>query len=80
MLRPFVNTLTPDEKYSLSNRENLPQPIQMQLSKKLKNFSRLFTAFLKSKFNFEHFEKKYEPRSLRISEITYYERRTYVNV
>ena len=29
----LVNTLTVDNKYSLSNSENLPQPIQMQLSK-----------------------------------------------
>ena len=34
----FVNTLNPDEKYSLLNRENLTQPIQMQLSTKEKNF------------------------------------------
>ena len=29
----FVNTLAIDEKYSLFNRDNLTQPIQMQLSK-----------------------------------------------
>ena len=29
-----VNTLTADDKYSLLKRENLTQPIQMQLSKK----------------------------------------------
>ena len=28
-----VNTLTTDDKYFLFNRENLTQPIQMQLSK-----------------------------------------------
>ena len=27
-LRPFVNTLTPDGKYSLDNKEMLTQPIQ----------------------------------------------------
>ena len=30
----------------------------MQLSKKLKIFSQLFAAFMKSTFNFEHFERK----------------------
>ena len=33
-LRLFVNTLTVDDKYSVRNIENLPQPIQMELSKK----------------------------------------------
>ena len=35
----FVNTLTTDGKYSLFNRDNLKQPIQMQLSNKQKRFS-----------------------------------------
>ena len=30
----FVNTLTVDENYPLYNTENLPQPNQMQLTKK----------------------------------------------
>ena len=30
----FLNTLPADDKYSFRNSENLPQPIQMQLSKK----------------------------------------------
>ena len=38
MLRLFVNTLSADEKYFLCNTENLPEPIQMELSKKLKIF------------------------------------------
>ena len=33
ILRPFVNTFTPDDKYSVGNRYNLPQPIQMELYK-----------------------------------------------
>ena len=32
-LRPFVKLLTPDNNYSLDNREILKQPIQTQLSK-----------------------------------------------
>ena len=33
-----VNTFTADDKYSLLKRDNLTQPIQMQLSKKQKIF------------------------------------------
>ena len=39
ILALFVNMLTGDQKYSLRNRENLQQFIQMQLSKKQKVFS-----------------------------------------
>ena len=51
----LVKTLATDEKYPILNRENLRIPIQMQLSQKQKNFSQFFTAFLKSKSNFEYF-------------------------
>ena len=34
---------------------------QMQLSKKQKTFSQFFTAFSKSRSDFEHFEKEYDP-------------------
>ena len=60
IFRSFVNTLTLDDKYSVDKTENLTQPIQMQLSKKLEVFSEVFTAFLKNTFNFEHFEKNYD--------------------
>ena len=53
----FINILTADDKYSLLNKDNLAQPIQMQLSKK-KSFYKLFSSFLKCRSNFEHFEKK----------------------
>ena len=56
-LRTFVNTLTPDDKYSLGDKEISPQPIQLKLSEKLNAFCQAFTAFLKSTFNFEHFEE-----------------------
>ena len=56
--RLFPNTLSADGKYSLLNRDNLTQPIQMQLSRKQKTFSEFFSAFLKSSLNFEHFPKK----------------------
>ena len=56
--RLFINTLSADGKYSLLNRDNLTQPIQMQLSRKQKTFSVFFSAFLKSNLNFEHIQKK----------------------
>ena len=55
------------DKYSLLNSEILQQPIQIQISKKEKAFSDFFTQFLKSTSNFEHFETKRWPSSLRIS-------------
>ena len=56
--RLFVNTLTVDDKHYLLNRDNLTQPIQIQLSQKQKTFSEFFFAFLKSMLNFEHLPKK----------------------
>ena len=58
ILRPFVNTLTEDDKYCLLYKDNLTQPIQIHLSQKQKTFSDFFSAFLKSTLNFEHFQKK----------------------
>ena len=59
--RLFPNTLSADGKYSLFNRDNLTQPIQMQLSRKQKSFSDFFSAFLKSNLNFEHLQQKKWP-------------------
>ena len=58
MLRLFVNTLTVDDKHYLLNRDNLTQPIQMQVSQKQKAFSGFFFAILKSILNFKHLSKK----------------------
>ena len=44
-LRLFVNTLTVDEKHYLLNRDNLTQPIQIQLSQKQKTFSEFYLDF-----------------------------------
>ena len=70
ILSLFVNTLTADDKYSLLNRDNLTQSIQTLLSQKQKTFSRIFSSFLKSTLNSEHFQKKDDPHSRCISEIT----------
>ena len=63
------------DKCSLPNRDNLMQPIQMQLSQKPKTFSRLFRAFSKSSLNFEHFQKKEDAHSLFICGSTACEKR-----
>ena len=61
-------------KRSLPNRDNLMQPIHMQLSQKLKNLSSFFLAISKSRVIFEHFEKKDDAHSLFICEATAWER------
>ena len=66
----LVNTLAADEKYPVLKRENLTIAIQMQLSQKQKRFSQFFPAFMKSRLNFDHSEKKDDPKSFCISEIT----------
>ena len=58
ILRLFVNTLTPYDKYYLLNRGILTEHIQMHLSEKQKAFSELFYAFFKSTLNLQHFQKK----------------------
>ena len=48
-------------------------PIQMQLSQKQKTFRESFAPFLKFRLNLECFEKKDDPHSFFISEISYSE-------
>ena len=68
------------DKCSLPNRGNLMQPIHMQLSHKLKPFSRFFSAFSKSRLNFEYFQKNNDALSLFISEATASQKRGYIYV
>ena len=79
-LRPFVNALTADDKYSGSNMQNLREIFQTPLSHKEKTFSGYFIGFLKCAWNLEHFQKKDEYPSLILSEIIDAERRGYLNV
>ena len=71
----FLNTMSAADKYSLPHRHNLMQPIHMQLSQKLKTFSRFFNVFSKSRLSFEYFQKKDDAHSLFISEATACEKR-----
>ena len=47
-----------DDNRYLPNRDNLMQPIQMQLSKKQKTFSEIFFTFLNCLLNLKHLPKK----------------------
>ena len=58
ILRPFVNTLTDNDKYCLLYRDNLTQPIQILLSQKQETFSQFLSEFLKSTLHFVDFQKK----------------------
>ena len=58
----------PFDKCSHPNRDNLMQPIHMQLSQILKTFSWFFNVFSESRLSFEYFQKKDDAHSLLISE------------
>ena len=74
ILRLFVNTVTDDDKYSLLHRGNLTQPIQILLSQKQKTLAQFFSGFPKSTLNFKYFQKKYDPHSRCISQLSVYEK------
>ena len=75
----LVSTFTGNCEYSCSKRENLPLPIQMQLSQKPDNCCRIFIAFLESRLNSEHFEKKRDFHSSTISEVIDSEKRAFLS-
>ena len=56
--RPFLNTLTAIDKYSLISKNKWMQNIQMSLSQKQNIFSEFFSSVLESALNFKHFQKK----------------------
>ena len=80
ILSLFVNTLTADDKHYLLNRDNLAQPIQMEVSQKQKSFAQFFFAFLKSIFNFKHLPKKDDAHSWWISGNADSEKHDQINV
>ena len=75
ILRLFVNTFNADGKYSVLNRDNLTEPIQMQLWKKQKTFSALFSSFFKPRLNFQDCPKKDDPHSWCFGEKMHYKKR-----
>ena len=78
--RLFVNTLTPDDKYSRRNVLIFWQELQAPLSQKGKTIFPFFIAYLKCAWNWEHSEKKDEYPSLIINEIIESERDVYLSV
>ena len=80
IFRLFVNTLTPDYKYSRRNILIFWQQLQTPLSQKEKILCGFFIAFLKCAWNFEHSEKKEKYSSLIITEIIASEGDVYLSV
>ena len=56
--RPFLNTLTANDKYSLNSKDKWVQTIQMLLSQKQNIFPQFFSSFFEFELNFEHSQKK----------------------
>ena len=80
IFRLFVNTLTPDDKYSRRYMQTFWQQVQTPLSQQEKTFCGVFLAFPKCPWNLEHSEKKEEYPSLIITEIIASERHVYLSV
>ena len=66
----LVGTLTTHDMYSLLNRDNLMQQIQMLISKKEKRFLIFFFSIFEICIKFWTFQKKDDHQSLYISKIT----------
>ena len=80
IFRPFLKTLTPDEKYSRRNMQTFWQQVQTRLSEKGETFFGFFIEFLKCAWNLEHSEQKEEYHSLIITEIIASEWDVYLRV
>ena len=80
IFRLFVNTLTPDVKYSRRNMQIFWRQLQTPLSQKGKTFFGFFIAFLKCAWNLEHSEKKEEYPSLINTGIIASERHAYLSI
>ena len=80
IFRLFVNTMSPDDKYSLRNMQIFWKQLQTLLSQKRQAFHQFSIAFLKCAWNLEHSEKKEQYLSLSIIEIIASERIVYLSV
>ena len=58
IFRLFVNTLSPDDKYSSRNMQIFWPQLPTPLSKEENPFCQFLIAFLKYAWNLEHSEKK----------------------
>ena len=80
IFRLFVNSLSPDIRYSRRNIQIFWEQLQTLLSQETEAFCQFLIAFLKCAWNFEHSEKKEEYPSLLTFEIIASERDVYWSV
>ena len=80
IFRLFVNTLTPDDKYSHRNMQTFWQQVQMPWSQKERLFFIFFIKFFKYAWHLEYSEKKEQYPSLIITEIIASEKHIYLSV
>ena len=80
IFRLFVNTLTPDVKYSRRNMQIFWQQFQTLLSQEEKTFREFLIAFQKCAWNLEYSQRKGEYPRLIITEIIASERDVYLSV
>ena len=80
IFRLFVNTLTPDDKYSRRNIQIFWQQLQTPLSQKGKTFCHFLIVFLNCGWNLQRSEKKEEYPSLITTAIIASERDVYLSV
>ena len=80
IFRLFLNTLTPDEKYSGRYSQIFWQQFQTNLSQKGKPLCGFFIPFRKWAWNLEHSVKTEDHRSLIITEIIASEKDVYLSI
>ena len=80
IFRLFLNTLTPDEKYSRRYMQSFWQQLQTPLSQKGKTFCQFLIVFLNCGWNLQRSENQEEYPSLIITEIIASERDVYLSV
>ena len=75
----LANSWTANYEYSCSDTNNLPLPLQMQLSEKLKTFTELFLYIFGISIKFGTFCKEDELHSCSFSEVIDSQRHVYLN-
>ena len=80
IFRLFVNTLTPDDKYSRRNMQIFRQQLQTPLSIKENTFCPFLIVFLNCGWNLQRSENQEEYLSLMITEIIASEKDVYLSV
>ena len=80
IFRLFVNTLTPEVKYSRRNMKIFWQQLQTLLSQEENTFCQFLNDFPKCAWHLEHSEQKVEYPSLITNEIIGSERDVYLSV